>query len=68
MIPIRATTATANETLSDEALITRIAGGSRLAMRALFARHHCRLYRFLVRIVRDESLAEELLSDVFLVV
>jgi RNA polymerase sigma-70 factor (ECF subfamily) len=47
-------------------LIQRIAGGDPLAMRILFARHQIRLYRFLVRIVRDETVAEDLLSDVFL--
>ena len=47
-------------------MITRIAGGDQLAMRALFARHQVLLYRFLVRMVRDEALAEEPLSDVFL--
>jgi RNA polymerase sigma-70 factor (ECF subfamily) len=51
---------------SDESLIQRIAAGDQLAMRTLFARHQVRLYRFLVRIVRDETLAEDLLSDVFL--
>jgi len=56
----------ADKTSSDETLITRIAGGDELAMRTLFARHQVRLYRFLVRIVRDETLAEDLLSDVFL--
>jgi RNA polymerase sigma-70 factor (ECF subfamily) len=52
--------------ISDESLIQRIAAGDQLAMRALYARHQVRLYRFLVRIVRDETLAEDLLSDVFL--
>ncbi len=56
----------ANITSSDESLVTRIAGGDQLALRALSARHQVRLYRFLVRFVRDERLAEELLSDVFL--
>jgi len=51
---------------SDESLIQRIAAGDQLAMRTLFARHQVRLYRFLVRIVHDETLAEDLLSDVFL--
>src|ERR1700737_878284 len=51
---------------SDESLVQRIAAGDQLAMRALFARHQVRLYRFLLRIVRDETLAEDLLSDVFL--
>jgi len=55
----------ASET-SDETLIGRIAGGDQLAMRTLFARHRVALYRWLLRLVRDEALAEDLLSDVFL--
>jgi len=55
----------ASET-SDEMLIGRIAGGDQLAMRTLFARHRVALYRWLLRLVRDEALAEDLLSDVFL--
>jgi RNA polymerase sigma-70 factor, ECF subfamily len=51
---------------SDETLITRIAGGDKLAMQALFARHQVRVYRFALRIVRDETLAEDLIGDVFL--
>jgi RNA polymerase sigma-70 factor (ECF subfamily) len=55
----------ASET-SDETLIGRIASGDQLAMRTLFARHRVPLYRWLLRLVRDEGLAEDLLSDVFL--
>jgi RNA polymerase sigma-70 factor (ECF subfamily) len=51
---------------SSETLIGRIAGGDQLAMRTLFVRHQTPLYRWLLRIVRDETLAEDLLSDVFL--
>ena len=51
---------------SDETLIGRIAGGDQLAMRTLFARHRVALYRWLLRLVRDEAPAEDLLSDVFL--
>jgi RNA polymerase sigma-70 factor (ECF subfamily) len=51
---------------SDEMLIKRIADGDQLAMRTLFARHQMPLYRWLLRIVRDEALAEDLLSEVFL--
>jgi RNA polymerase sigma-70 factor (ECF subfamily) len=56
----------ARETASDESLIARIASGEQIAMRLLFARHQLPLYRWLLRIVRDESLAEDLLSEVFL--
>jgi RNA polymerase sigma-70 factor (ECF subfamily) len=51
---------------SDEVLIGRIASGDRLAMQVLFARYHVRVYRFVLRLVRDQSVAEDLISDVFL--
>jgi RNA polymerase sigma-70 factor (ECF subfamily) len=51
---------------SDEVLLGRIAGGDRLAMQVLYARHHVRVFRFVVRLVRDESKAEDLISGVFL--
>jgi RNA polymerase sigma-70 factor (ECF subfamily) len=50
---------------SDEALIGRIASGDRLAMQVLFTRHHVRVYRFVLRLVRNESIAEDLISEVF---
>jgi len=58
--------AVAQKISSDEVLIKRIAGGDQLAMQILFARHRVALYRWLLRLVRDEALAEDLLSDVFL--
>jgi len=51
---------------SDEALIARIAGGDQLAMQVLFGRHQVRVYRFILRLVRNPATAEELLSEVFL--
>ena len=54
------------QTTSDEALIGRIAAGDKLAMQVLFARHHVRVYRFVLRFVGDPSRAEDLISDVFL--
>ena len=51
---------------ADEALIAKIAAGNRLAMQALFARHHTRIYRFVLRMVGDNALAEDLTSEVFL--
>jgi RNA polymerase sigma-70 factor, ECF subfamily len=51
---------------SDEALISRIATGDRLAMQALYARHHLRVYRFVVRLVGNTTVAEDLISEVFL--
>jgi RNA polymerase sigma-70 factor, ECF subfamily len=55
-----------DDAASDEALIKRIARGDQLAMRTLYVRHRIPLYRWLLRLVRDEALAEDLLSDVFL--
>jgi RNA polymerase sigma-70 factor (ECF subfamily) len=54
------------QTTTDEVLIARIAGGDRLAMQVLFARHHVRVYRFVLRLVRNEATAEDLISEVFL--
>jgi RNA polymerase sigma-70 factor (ECF subfamily) len=51
---------------TDEVLVGRIAAGDRLAMQVLYARHHVRLYRFVLRLVRSEAEAEDLVSDTFL--
>jgi RNA polymerase sigma-70 factor (ECF subfamily) len=54
------------QAISDEALIRQIAGGHKLAMRALFARHQVKVYRFALRIVRDAALAEDVVSETFI--
>lgn len=51
---------------SDLLLIARIACGDQLAMRSLLARHQVPVYRFILRFLRDEALAEDVLSEVFL--
>jgi RNA polymerase sigma-70 factor, ECF subfamily len=51
---------------ADEVLIARIAQGDRLAMQVLYGRHHVRVYRFGLRLVRDVQVAEDLISEVFL--
>ena len=51
---------------SDDVLIGRIAGGDRLAMQVLYGRHHVRVFRFVLRLVRNEATAEDLISEVFL--
>jgi RNA polymerase sigma-70 factor (ECF subfamily) len=50
----------------DQTLIRRIAERDQTAMSALYARHHVRLYRYLVRLIRNEAIAEELMNEVFL--
>jgi len=56
----------ANLSASDEVLIGRIAQGDRLAMQVLFARHQVRMYRFVLRFVGNQAVAEDLISEVFL--
>jgi RNA polymerase sigma-70 factor (ECF subfamily) len=51
---------------SDEALIAKVASGNRLAMQVLYARHHTRVHRFLLRLTGNAAIAEELTADVFL--
>jgi RNA polymerase sigma-70 factor (ECF subfamily) len=63
---VPAIAATAGETSSDVILVNRIAAGDKLAMQALFARHRTSIYRWLLRFVSNETLAEDLLSAVFL--
>ena len=53
-------------TTSDEDLLQRIAAGDKLAMRVLFSRHQLRIHRFVLRMVRDETVAEDAVSDTFL--
>jgi len=50
----------------DKELMERIAARDQTAMTALYARHHVRLYRYLVRLTRNEATAEELMNEVFL--
>jgi RNA polymerase sigma-70 factor, ECF subfamily len=51
---------------SDEALIARIADGDKRAMQVLYGRHNVRVYRFILRLTSNQSLAEDLVSEVFL--
>ena len=51
---------------SDEALIGAIAAGDRRTMQALYARHNVRIYRFVLRLTNDSSLAEDIVSEVFI--
>jgi RNA polymerase sigma-70 factor (ECF subfamily) len=56
----------AAQATSDEMLLERIAEGGRTAMHTLYSRHNVRVYRFVLRIVRDTTMAEDLVSQVFL--
>ena len=56
----------AAQATSDEMLLESIADGNRSAMHILYSRHNVRVYRFALRVTRDESLAEDVVSEVFL--
>jgi RNA polymerase sigma-70 factor, ECF subfamily len=51
---------------SDETLIELIADGDKRAMQVLYARHNVRMYRFILRLTGNQTLAEDLVSEVFL--
>lgn len=55
-----------DQTLDDRALIKAIATGDAKALERLFTRNQTRVFRYLVRVVRNEAMAEELLNEVFL--
>jgi RNA polymerase sigma factor (sigma-70 family) len=50
---------------SDETLMLAYAAGEVAAFEALYARHRLRLYRFLLRQLRDAALADELFQDIW---
>lgn len=52
--------------VSDEMLLAGIADGDRNSMHTLYARHSVRVYRFVFRMVRDSTTAEDIVSQVFL--
>ncbi len=56
----------AAQATSDDMLLESIADGNRTAMHILYCRHNVRVYRFILRIVRDGTTAEDLVSQVFL--
>ncbi|MGP9813990.1 sigma-70 family RNA polymerase sigma factor [Rhodopseudomonas sp. NSM] len=51
---------------TDEMLLANIAAGDRTSMHTLYSRHNVRVYRFILRMVRDAAAAEDLVSQVFL--
>jgi RNA polymerase sigma-70 factor, ECF subfamily len=51
---------------AEASLIARVAAGDATALRALFVRHETRVFRFILRLVRNTAVAEELTNEVFL--
>jgi len=56
---VSALAAAVGETSSDENLVKQVAVGSKPAMQVLFARHRTHVYRWLLRFVSNETLAED---------
>src|SRR5688500_2029741 len=50
---------------ADETLMLAYAGGDMTAFEQLYARHRTRLYRFLLRQLRDQALADEFFQDIW---
>ena len=52
--------------MNDEALIAAVAAGEHGAMRALYNRHHVRVFRFVTRLVGNATTAEDIVSEAFI--
>ena len=63
--PVRALAPVDAPDTSDEALMLAYAAGDAAAFGELYARHRSRLYRYLLRQLRDNALADEFFQDVW---
>lgn len=52
--------------MSEAELVERLAAGDKAAMRAIFNAHHLRVFRFVVRLIGREDVAEDVVTEVFL--
>jgi RNA polymerase sigma-70 factor, ECF subfamily len=50
----------------DVCLLESVVSGDKSALRVLFTRHNVRIYRFVLRLTGDKSIAEDTISEVFL--
>src|SRR4030095_488396 len=53
---------------SDASFLLLIAQGDRRAMHMLFVRHRARVYRYALRLTKDDAVAQDLVNEVFLAV
>jgi RNA polymerase sigma-70 factor (ECF subfamily) len=51
---------------SDDKLLARIRSGDNLTLQALYGRHHVKVFRFAMRLLRQEQSAEDVVSEVFI--
>jgi len=52
--------------MSDEALVAAVARRDKRALQTLYGRHNLRVYRFVLRFLGDEAMAEDMVSEVFI--
>jgi RNA polymerase sigma-70 factor, ECF subfamily len=57
---------TAAKPTSDETLLSRVGKGDKDALRLLYARHNVRVFRFVLRMVGNDAVAEDLVSEIFI--
>lgn len=65
LLPVNEAAPATDAEPSDEVLMLAWAGGDAAAFEPLYARHRVRLYRYLLRQLRDGALADELFQDVW---
>jgi len=65
LLPVNEAAPASDPEPSDETLMLAYAAGEIGAFELLYARHRLRLYRFVLRQLRDPALAEELFQDVW---
>src|ERR1700690_3705261 len=51
---------------SDGDLLGRIRAGDQGALQSLYGRHHVKVFRFALRLLRNEASAEDIVSEVFI--
>jgi RNA polymerase sigma-70 factor, ECF subfamily len=52
--------------ISDRSLVDLIADGDRRAFETLYSRHRSHVFRYLIRLIGNDPVAEEIVNDVFL--
>lgn len=66
VIPIESNSEAGDNVPSDEELLIALQGGNQRAFEIIFNRYQGRVFGYLIRLVRDQPLAEEIFQEVFL--
>eukprot|EP00746_Dinoflagellata_sp_MGD_P116334 gnl/MRDRNA2_/MRDRNA2_52196_c0_seq1.p1 gnl/MRDRNA2_/MRDRNA2_52196_c0~~gnl/MRDRNA2_/MRDRNA2_52196_c0_seq1.p1 ORF type:complete len:197 (+),score=16.22 gnl/MRDRNA2_/MRDRNA2_52196_c0_seq1:151-741(+) len=56
----------AQEAISDKQLVSRYIGGNEAALEVLISRHKDRVFSYILNLVKDRQLAEDIFQDVFI--